>query len=154
LARPVKHDGSLYKRDESKVWWMHYRDKEGIRRRESTLSEDWGEAQKCLLRDRFQARDNKYAAGVAPWAGSHFLGMGGFLLGEQFVSFPSSRSSEGAKPLNLNEKCASSRTEPKAKSSKSIHEGEPNNPLMPARRARRAQRRKEVLRGCRSGGTL
>jgi integrase len=57
LARPVKHDGSLYKRDESKVWWMHYRDKGGVRRRESTLSEDWGEAQKCL-RDRLQARDN------------------------------------------------------------------------------------------------
>jgi hypothetical protein len=57
LARPVKHDGSLYKRNESKVWWMHYRDKGGVRRRESTLSEDWGDAQKCL-RDRLQARDN------------------------------------------------------------------------------------------------
>ena len=57
MARPVKHDGSLYKRDESKVWWMHYRDKDGVRRRESTLVEDWGEAQKCL-RDRLQARDN------------------------------------------------------------------------------------------------
>ena len=57
MARPVKHDGGLYKRDGSKVWWMHYRDKEGVRRRESTLSEDWGEAQKCL-RDRLQARDN------------------------------------------------------------------------------------------------
>jgi len=57
LARPVKHDGGLYKRDESKVWWMGYRDKDGIRRRESTLTEDWGEAQKCL-RERLQARDN------------------------------------------------------------------------------------------------
>jgi integrase len=57
LARPVKHDGGLYKRDGSKVWWMHYRDKGGVRRRESTLSEDWGEAQKCL-RERLQARDN------------------------------------------------------------------------------------------------
>jgi len=36
---------------------MHYRDRDGIRRRESTLLEDWGEAQKCL-RDRLQARDN------------------------------------------------------------------------------------------------
>jgi integrase len=36
---------------------MQYRDKDGIRRRESTLAEDWGEAQKCL-RERLQARDN------------------------------------------------------------------------------------------------
>ena len=57
MARPVKHDGGLYKRDGSKVWWMRYRDKDGIRRRESTLAEDWGEAQKCL-RERLQARDN------------------------------------------------------------------------------------------------
>ena len=57
MARPVKHDGGLYKRDGSKVWWMRYRDKEGIRRRESTLAEDWGDAQKCL-RERLQARDN------------------------------------------------------------------------------------------------
>jgi integrase len=57
LARPVKYDGGLYKRDGSKVWWMRYRDKEGIRRRESTLAEDWGDAQK-YLRERLQARDN------------------------------------------------------------------------------------------------
>jgi len=57
LARPVKHDGGLYKRHGSKVWWMRYRDKEGIRRRESTLAEDWGDAQK-YLRERLQARDN------------------------------------------------------------------------------------------------
>jgi site-specific recombinase XerC len=36
---------------------MRYRDKDGIRRRESTLTEDWGEAQRCL-RDRLQARDD------------------------------------------------------------------------------------------------
>ena len=53
----MKHDGGLYKRDGSKVWWMQYRDKEGIRRRESTLAEDWGDAQK-YLRERLQARDN------------------------------------------------------------------------------------------------
>lgn len=57
MARPVKRDGGLYKRDGSKVWWMHYRDRDGVRRRESTRSEDWGEAQKCL-RERLQARDN------------------------------------------------------------------------------------------------
>ena len=57
MARPVKHDGSLYRREGSKIWWMQYRDKEGIRRRESTLAEDWEEAQK-FLRERLQARDN------------------------------------------------------------------------------------------------
>jgi len=57
MARPVKHDGGLYKREESKIWWMRYRDKDGVRRRESTLTEDWGEAQKCL-RERLRARDN------------------------------------------------------------------------------------------------
>ena len=57
MARPVKHDGSLYKREGSKVWWMRYRDKEGVRQRESTFTEDWDEAQK-RLRERLQARDN------------------------------------------------------------------------------------------------
>ena len=36
---------------------MRYRDQDGVRRRESTLTEDWGEAQKCL-RERLRARDN------------------------------------------------------------------------------------------------
>jgi integrase len=36
---------------------MRYRDKSGVRQRESTLTEDWDEAQKCL-RERLQARDN------------------------------------------------------------------------------------------------
>jgi len=57
MARPRKDDGGLYKREGSKVWWMRYRDKSGVRRRESTLTEDWGEAQK-YLRERLQARDN------------------------------------------------------------------------------------------------
>ena len=29
LARPVKHDGGVYKRDEQKIWWMRYRDQSG-----------------------------------------------------------------------------------------------------------------------------
>ena len=57
MARPVKHDGSIYKREGSRIWWMQYRGKDGIRYRESTLSEDWEEAQK-FLRERLQARDN------------------------------------------------------------------------------------------------
>jgi integrase len=57
MARPVKHDGGLYKREGSKLWWMQYRDKNGIRRRESTLTGDWEQAQR-ILRERLQARDN------------------------------------------------------------------------------------------------
>ncbi len=53
----MKHDGGLYKREGSKIWWMRYRDKDGVRQRESTLTEDWDEAQK-RLRERLQARDN------------------------------------------------------------------------------------------------
>jgi hypothetical protein len=36
---------------------MRYRDKSGIRRRESTLTEDWGEAQKCLREQRNEEGD-------------------------------------------------------------------------------------------------
>ncbi len=57
MARPIKHDGGLFKRTGSKVWWMQYRDKAGERQRESTGTEDWNEAQQ-RLRERLQARDN------------------------------------------------------------------------------------------------
>lgn len=54
MARPIKHDGGLYKRQGSAIWWMQYRDKSGIRQRESTGAEDWNEAQQSL-RERLQA---------------------------------------------------------------------------------------------------
>ncbi len=57
MARPSKHDGVVYRRKDSKVWWMRYRDKSGSRRLESTHTDDWQEAQR-QLRDRLQARDN------------------------------------------------------------------------------------------------
>jgi len=71
LARPVKHDGGLFKREGSKVWWMRYRNKEGVRRRESTLTEEWGEAQKCL-RERLQARDNNTLPALRRGQDLHF----------------------------------------------------------------------------------
>jgi len=55
LARPVKHDGGLFKRTGSKVWWMQYRDKAGERQRESTGTEDWEEAQQRLFQSFSQA---------------------------------------------------------------------------------------------------
>jgi integrase len=57
MARPSKHDGVIYRRNDSSIWWMRYRDKAGRRRLESTQTEDWQEAQRCL-RERLQARDN------------------------------------------------------------------------------------------------
>jgi len=58
LARPSKHDGSIYQRNDGKVLWMVYRDRNGNRIRESTFTEDWQEAQR-KLRERLQARDDK-----------------------------------------------------------------------------------------------
>jgi len=57
VARPIKHDGGLYRRSGSQLWWMQYRDKAGKRVRESSGTEDWNEAQQ-ILRERLQARDN------------------------------------------------------------------------------------------------
>lgn len=57
MAKRLNHDGCIYPRKETKVWWMHYRDRNGIRRSESTGTEDWQEAQK-RLRERLDARDN------------------------------------------------------------------------------------------------
>src|ERR1051326_195759 len=56
MARPSRHDGVLYKRSDSKIWWMRYRDRDGKRCLETTNTEDWQEAQQ-VLRDRLQARD-------------------------------------------------------------------------------------------------
>ena len=56
MARKRKHDGGIYRRPDSAVWWMWYRDREGRRQLESTSTEDWNEAQQ-RLRERLQARD-------------------------------------------------------------------------------------------------
>jgi integrase len=57
MGRRRNHDGCVYRRKETKVWWMHYHDRNGIRRSESTGTEDWNEAQR-RLRERLSARDN------------------------------------------------------------------------------------------------
>jgi integrase len=56
MARPVEHDGTVFRRRGTKFWWMRYRERDGTRRRESTFTEDWQEAQK-KLRERLLARD-------------------------------------------------------------------------------------------------
>lgn len=56
MARPSKHDGVLYRRAGTTIWWMRYRDKSGARIQESTGCQDWQEAQR-KLRERLLARD-------------------------------------------------------------------------------------------------
>ena len=57
MARPSKHDGSVYRRNDGKILWITYRDRIGRRIRESTFTEDWQEAQR-QLRERLQARED------------------------------------------------------------------------------------------------
>jgi hypothetical protein len=57
MSRPIEHDGVVYRREGSKFWWICYRDRAGKRQRESTLTEDWQEANK-MLRTRLEARDS------------------------------------------------------------------------------------------------
>ena len=57
MARPVRHDGVVYRREGTKSWWMRYRERDGTLRKESTFEDDWHEAQK-KLRERLQARDS------------------------------------------------------------------------------------------------
>jgi hypothetical protein len=48
MARPSKHDGAVFKRNDGKILWITYRNREGKRIRESTFTEDWQEAQRKL----------------------------------------------------------------------------------------------------------
>jgi integrase len=57
MSRSRKYDGVVYRRKETSFWWIRYRDRNGLRRRESTFTQDWQEAQQ-LLRERLQARDS------------------------------------------------------------------------------------------------
>lgn len=57
MPRSRKYDGVVYRRKETPFWWIRYRDRSGERRRESTFTRDWQEAQ-LILRERLQARDN------------------------------------------------------------------------------------------------
>ncbi len=56
MPRARKYDGVVYRRAGTAIWWIRYRDREGIARRESSQTADWQEANK-RLRERLQARD-------------------------------------------------------------------------------------------------
>src|SRR5213082_3381563 len=48
MARPIEKDGVVFRRNGTKFLWMRYRDKDGIYKRESTLTEDRQEALRKL----------------------------------------------------------------------------------------------------------
>ena len=83
MARPSKHDGSVYKRNDGKILWITYRDRNGRRIRESTFTEDWQEAQR-KLRERLQARDDKLLEIVRKGRATSILRMGGLFSGKLF----------------------------------------------------------------------
>lgn len=60
-GRPRATLGSVFKRGNSRCWWVRYRDEQGLVVRESSGCEDRGEAER-FLRDRLDARDD----GVLP----------------------------------------------------------------------------------------
>jgi integrase len=56
VARPRRLEGRVFRKEDSRFWWMAYRDRHGERQRESTNTEDKEEAHR-VLRERLQARD-------------------------------------------------------------------------------------------------
>ena len=42
MPRSRVHDGVVFRRKESRVWWIRYRDRNGVRRRESTPARKTG----------------------------------------------------------------------------------------------------------------
>ena len=79
MARPSRHDGSIYPRKDGKVLWMVYRDRNGKRIRESTFTEDWQEAQR-KLRERLQSRDDRILEVVRKGEQLHFSDWADFFL--------------------------------------------------------------------------
>jgi hypothetical protein len=57
MPRARKYDGVVYRRTGTEIWWIRYRDRKGVARRESSLTANWDDANK-RLRERLQARDD------------------------------------------------------------------------------------------------
>ena len=53
MSKPQKQDGIVYSRNDGKILWIRYRDRNGKRCRESVGTEDWQEANR-KLRERLQ----------------------------------------------------------------------------------------------------
>jgi hypothetical protein len=80
MPRARKYDGVVYRRTGTQIWWIRYRDRQGIARRESSLTADWDEANK-KLRERLQARDDNLLEVMRDLG---LRAMGGFLFRELF----------------------------------------------------------------------
>jgi integrase len=80
MGRPSKHDGVVYKRKDSNIWWIRYRDKSGRRRLESTHTTDWDEAQR-QMRERLAARDDNTLDAVRKGKQTTFNEWADFFLG-------------------------------------------------------------------------
>ena len=59
MPRSRVHDGVVFRRKVSRLRWIRYRDRNGVRRRESTLTEDWNEAQKETQRQASGQRQQR-----------------------------------------------------------------------------------------------
>src|ERR1700722_19127430 len=57
MPKARKYDGVVYRRAGTEIWWIRYRDRKGVARRESSLTADWQQANK-KLRERLQTRDD------------------------------------------------------------------------------------------------
>ena len=55
-GRPQKHGGTVYKRNDSDIWQVRYKDQKGEMIRQSTATTDREQAER-FLRDRLDARD-------------------------------------------------------------------------------------------------
>ena len=50
MSRPIKHDGTVFRRKGTRFYWISYRELDGTLHKESTFTEDWQEAQKKATR--------------------------------------------------------------------------------------------------------
>ena len=62
-GRPSKHGGTVYKRNDSDIWQVRYKDQKGEMIRESAGTSDHQEAER-FLRDRLDPRDDGRLATV------------------------------------------------------------------------------------------
>ena len=97
IGRPRNTSGSLYRRRDSRLWWMSYRDHNGKFRQESTGQREKGEAEK-VLRKLLVARDEGLLPSAAPDAGISFNQWADWFLANR--SQPPFRS-ESTHQLNL-----------------------------------------------------
>jgi len=84
MSRPIRYDGRIVRRKETRFWWMCYRERDGTRRKESTFTEDWNEANK-KLRERLQAHQGKQHSTDRPKGRElNLRRVGGFVLRKLF----------------------------------------------------------------------